>query len=82
MRPSFVVLALKSMLIDVNAIFHGCDSVGEVVGEVVVGEAVVGEVVVGEAVVGEIVVGEAVVGEAVVIVQVLVEVAQLAQRGP
>jgi len=82
MRPSFVVLALKSMLIDVKSIFHGGDSVGEVVGEVVVGEAVVGEAVVGEAVVGEAVVGEAVVGEAVVLVQVLVELVQSAQKGP
>jgi len=91
MRPSFVVLALKSMLIDVKSIFHGGDSVGEVVGEVVVGEAVVGEAVVGEAVVGEAVVGEAVVGEVVVgevvvgevvLVHVLVELPHPAQKGP
>ena len=75
MRPSLIVLALKSMLTDLKSIFHRGDSVGEVViGEAVVGEVVVGEVVVGEAVVGEIVVGEAVVGEVVVgeVLQVLV----------
>ena len=69
MRPSSIVLALKSMIRDLKSIFHGGDSVGEVVGEVVVGEAVVGEAVVGEAVVGDAVVGDVVIGVAI---QVLV----------
>ena len=86
MRPSSIVLALKSMLTDLKSIFHRGDSVEEAtVGEVVVGEVVVGETVVGEGVIGEAVVGEVVIGEAVigVIMQVLVVVSlHSAQKGP